>query len=506
MFVYAVCAPALALALPFACNGESRPLDDAPTYRDDVAAILNAKCAQCHAGDAPSGGFRVDAYRGALACSASGDAIPLAAALARPDHRGIVSDAERSTLERWIATGAQSVRSGIHPSAFADPRSPTGHVTRLRMTRHRALNDANDPDACARCHEGAGPRPKGITLSAPGATACTTCHAETAGVNACSTCHGAPGRPYPPRDACFFPSATQTDPHAAHAGPSRSRADGIDCASCHPRPANGSLEGTHGDGYVEVWFDHVFAARRELQAAFEPSVKRCTGTCHDRGGNEPAPTWSTRSAGAAFDCNSCHTSPPKTHYAGPCSSCHREANATGTVLTAPRLHVNGRVDVGDGSGRCGACHGSGDSPWPTTGAHAAHASPSAAAPVACETCHVIPGPNDAHPRSAGAAVVRLAGLATKGGAPATYDPATRTCASTYCHAGPAAALSAPRWTDGAPARACGACHATPPPPPHPSDLSCGSSSCHEGITSSATAISALGRVVHVNGRVDRRVP
>jgi predicted CxxxxCH...CXXCH cytochrome family protein len=201
--------------------------------------------------------------------------------------------------------------------------------------------------------------------------------------------------------------------------------------------------------------------------------------------------------------------PPKAHYTGPCSSCHREADGTGTALAAPKLHVNGKVDLGDGSGRCGACHGSGDSPWPSTGAHAAHAMPTGAAPVACETCHAVPGPTDAHPLRAGAALVRLAGLGTKGARPATYDAATKTCAATYCHdgAGAAASAKAPRWTDGAPLRACGSCHATPPPAPHPQDTSCGASACHEGITTTgALAISAGGRAVHVNGIIDRRVP
>jgi predicted CxxxxCH...CXXCH cytochrome family protein len=498
----------VAATLPLGCDVEARPIADEPTYRDDVATILDARCARCHAGDAPAAGFRANSYAGAIGCTTKGavavlpaDAAPLLLALARPDHREFATDEERATLARWVASGAQSVRAGVHPRAFADPRSPSGHATVLRATRYRALTDRNDRDACAQCHEGAGVRPAKITSSAAGATACTTCHADSGGVNACATCHGAPGRPYPPRDTCFYPSDSKNDAHAAHAAPSRSSAQGLDCASCHPRPALGSFTGAHADGYVEVWFDHAVAGR---DARFDGVARRCTGTCHDRGGATPAPTWT--SGGAALDCNSCHSSPPKAHFTGPCSSCHREANASGTALAAPHLHVNGNVDLGDGSGRCGACHGSGDSPWPSTGAHAAHASPAGAAAVACETCHSVPGPNDAHPLRAGAAVVRLAGLATKGGRPATYDPATKTCAATYCHEGAGAGSKAPRWTDGASARACGSCHATPPPPPHAQDTSCGASTCHEGVTTSALALSAAGRAVHVNGIIDRRVP
>jgi predicted CxxxxCH...CXXCH cytochrome family protein len=128
-------------------------------------------------------------------------------------------------------------------------------------------------------------------------------------------------------------------------------------------------------------------------------------------------------------------------------------------------------------------------------------------PVACETCHAVPGPNDAHPLRAGAATVRLVGLATNDAHPASYDPVTKTCASTYCHDGPGAKVSAPRWDDGEPARACGGCHSTPPPAPHPQLTACGLSSCHQGITdTSGLVLTAAGRTVHVNGLVDRSAP
>ncbi len=497
-----------AAAQPFGCRGDVRPLADEPTYRDDVAAILDARCARCHANGASAGGFIANTYAGAIGCTASGrstvlpkDAAALLEILAQPDHRDFVDGDQRAILAHWVATDAQSVRAGVHPRSFADPRSPSGHAAVLRASRYRPLTDREDVQACARCHDGAGARPDAITSAAAGATPCTNCHAEVGGVNACSTCHGAPGRDYPPRDPCFYPTDLTKDAHAAHAAPGASRIAALDCSSCHPRPALGAFDGAHTDGYVEIEFDHAVAGR---EAQWSESERRCTGTCHDRGGSRPTPTWG--SGTAPLDCNGCHTSPPKNHFTGPCTSCHAEANANGTALVAPRLHVNGKVDLGNGNGSCGACHGSGTSPWPKTGAHAAHQAPSGAAAVACETCHAVPGPGDAHPLRAGAAVVRLAGLATRGGAPATYDAATKTCASTYCHAGSGASASAPRWTDGAPARACGSCHATPPPPPHAQSASCGASTCHEGITTSALAITPAGRPVHVNGQIDRHLP
>jgi predicted CxxxxCH...CXXCH cytochrome family protein len=185
----------------------------------------------------------------------------------------------------------------------------------------------------------------------------------------------------------------------------------------------------------------------------------CTIACHDRGGARPKPSWSDS---APMTCNDCHGSPPPGHYAGACTSCHAEANAEGTALTGKTLHMNGRVDRGDGSGACGACHGKGDDPWPSTGAHAKHRAPTASRAVACETCHEMPDPAR-HPRGGGV-TVKLAG----GG---VY--ASGTCTSVRCHgAGLIGTTDAmPRWNDPA-SGACGTCHALPPGPPHHPGTTC----------------------------------
>lgn len=466
------------------------------SYRDGVDELFRARCAQCHAGNAPPGGWGAESYASAVGCVASGASAigsadgrpaPILAALARPDHATLLSAEERATVERWLAAGAPSVRPGAHPRGFSDPRSPDGHGNFLRAKRYQPMLKADDGDACGRCHDGVPVKPGGFAFAAPGATPCTSCHAEPGGTLACGTCHGAPGKLYPPRDPCFHPEAASDRAHPAHAGPSASREGGLPCSACHPQPALGDLGGTHTDGHVEVWFDYALAGR---DARFDPTTKKCSGTCHAHGGARPEVAWSG-AAEAPMKCNDCHAAPPPDHYRGACTSCHREANAVGTELASPKLHVNGRVDLGDGSGRCGACHGQGDSPWPSTGAHPAHAAPADAKPVACETCHEVPRAGDRHPIGRGGAAVRLSGLAINGGSRATYDASTKTCAATYCHQGAAASVPAPRWTDGAKARACGACHATPPPPPHPPSSAC--EQCH-GPRTSAT---------HVDGFVTR---
>jgi predicted CxxxxCH...CXXCH cytochrome family protein len=477
-----------------ACSTSRRDPDASPTYRGGIDALLDARCAPCHADPAPAAGWRADTYTGAIGCTASGapaattapDA-PILAALDRPDHAGIVSAEERATLARWLAAGAPSVGAGVHTAGFADPRSPESHGRFLRSRRYRPMTDPNDRDACGHCHEEAPVRTEPVRSAAPGATACGTCHTDQGAALACSTCHGAEGRAYPPRDRCFFPEEREDTAHAAHAAPSPSRATGLACTACHPTPALGELGGTHANGHVEVWFDRAIAGRT---AQFDAEAKRCTGTCHARGGERPEPVWTdTREA----TCNDCHLSPPPDHqglYAGPCTGCHAEANADGTALTSPTLHVNGRVDLGDGSGLCGACHGSGDNPWPQTGAHAVHFQPAAARGVTCGTCHLVPLPGERHPEGRGAAAVRLAGLAVRGGRRATFDPATKSCAGTYCHEGSGAEVPAPRWSDGPSASACGACHGTPPPPPHPASSAC--ASCHP-----------VDPDRHIDGRIDR---
>lgn len=487
-----------------ACREHRIPAEQRVDYRTDVQPILVERCAACHGADRAEGGWRADRYVDAIGCDDTGPVTVvgdlgqptrLAAVLDLADHGGAaLTSEEREVLRRWLELGAPAGQ-GVHESAFVDPRSTESHAAFLRRSRYAPLRDATHADVCARCHEGAG-LPQ-WTTAAPGATACTTCHAEPEGVFACNTCHGSPATAAPPRASCFSPRSGEADAHAAHVQPSVSRAEGLACASCHPVPGGGggSFDGAHADGHVEVWFDYAVAGRL---ATFDPTTGRCAGTCHDAGGARPQPAWND----APMTCGDCHGAPPTGHYAGACNRCHAEANAEGTSLQSARLHMNGRVDRGDGSGTCGSCHGNGTSPWPATGAHAAHAQPSRGKPVPCETCHELPTATSSHPLG-GAARVRLAGLALVSARRPSYDVATRTCAQTYCHDGAGAATPAPRWDDGPAASACGACHAAPPPPPHTASGTCSTNACHRGSTDAAGQLTPTGAQHHVDGRIDR---
>lgn len=494
-------ACALALCALAACEGRTLA-PPSPTY-DDVGPVLEAACAPCHGETRAEGGYRVDAYLAAIACpSGGGQAVEpedasaaILAVLERADHADLLTATETALVRAWVEAGAPARLGEAHAGGWIDPRSDDFHGRALRAEHYRRMLDDTLPGSCARCHAGNGgasePR-----HPAPGATACTSCHAEPEGPRACSTCHGAMGHAYPPRDLCFHPDeAERGGAHGAHA-----RAQ-IACNVCHgERTVDAIGASEHGDGVVEV---HLDAARAGDGAAFDAVTRTCATRCHDRGGATPSPTWQPN---AGLTCSSCHQSPPADHYAGTCDACHREASPAGDALLPGPLHANGVVDLGDGSGGCGACHGAGDDPTPSSGSHAAHAHPALASTLECASCHVVP--TDVH--DAGhldhtlGAEVSFGALASARGAMPTLA-ADGSCADVACHGSGLAGgtWTTPRWgdTSGLAAR-CGACHGVPPPAPHTSSTSCSAVRCHGGYVAPGPTLTTEGIAVHVNGTVD----
>jgi predicted CxxxxCH...CXXCH cytochrome family protein len=257
-------------------------------------------------------------------------------------------------------------------------------------------------------------------------------------------------------------------------------------------------ESLHGDGIVQV---ALLAAVAGTDASWDPSTRTCTRTCHDRGGSVSVVEWD---APLELDCNSCHLAPPADHYAGPCSGCHAEADADGTGLTPGPLHANGTVDLGDGSGGCGACHGAGDDPSPLTGSHPRHLAPALRAPLECAECHRLPTTplDDGHFDTTVGAEVTFGALASARGASPSIDVSGR-CSDVACHGAGIGGGTVPEPTWGvAGAAACGACHGLPPPAPHSPSLSCSTTACHGGYATPGPGLSTEGIAVHVNGRVD----
>src|SRR6185369_10510634 len=105
---------------------------------------------------------------------------------------------------------------------------------------------------------------------------------------------------------------------------------------------------------------------------------RCNNVyCH----GAATPAWNGGSGEA--QCDSCHGNPPSSHAGrnAQCSLCH----PTDAASNGAR-HVDGKVNIGDDSGTCLACH-----PSPG-GAHASHtqAKHELAPKLGCGECHFVP--------------------------------------------------------------------------------------------------------------------
>jgi predicted CxxxxCH...CXXCH cytochrome family protein len=501
-----VCAGACA-ALMAACSQE-RASGLAPVYDVDVAPIFEAHCVSCHGATSPAAGWSAAPFLSAIACVApsgapatlpSDDRAPVVAALDVSPHVGLLDDAERTVVVAWVAGGAAAYAPAVHDPGIIDPRSASFHGSVLRASGWSAMLDPSDPSACGGCHDGAPTRPAGVTEGASGAPACTSCHDQPGGALACPTCHGSGDKAYPPRDACFFPGDVG-GAHAAHVEPSPERSGGVPCSTCHPVPGTPVIGGLHGDGTVEVTFD---AAVVPGEASYDGASGACAVYCHDQGGAKTRVTWTE--AATPVGCGDCHGSPPGGHFLGPCSGCHAEANAAGTALSGGPLHLNGKVDLGDGSGQCGACHGTGDSPWPSTAAHPAHQNPTLTAPLACSSCHVVPATILDPVHLDGTVHVVFSGLATARSAVPVWSGTQ--CTNVACHGAnlpdPAAI---PTWNDTSGVQAqCGACHGIPPSQ-HTTSAECDRSDCHGGEVvldaNGAPLISESGKTLHVDGIIE----
>ncbi len=157
---------------------------------------------------------------------------------------------------------------------------------------------------------------------------------------------------------------------------------------------------------------------------------------------------------------------------------------------------------------CSVCHGSSANPAPprdiddhtaTTftgvGAHQAHLSDTGVTDgVDCAECHVVPERfgDLRHADSELPAEVTFGALAAGDGAEPVWNG--QTCGNTYCHG-----AAEPAWTKvGQGEAACGTCHGTPPPSPHPQVQAC--SRCHPRVADDNLNI--LNRALHINGSVE----
>jgi len=504
-------AVALLASLLSGCSEERQHAALAPVYQQDIDRLLAGRCLSCHDGQDAGGGFRLGSYLEALSCPTDSTSLasgvsreagaPLLAVLDRPDHATLLTPNERARLGAFVRAGAPLRRASVHAAGVLNPWSRDWHGRLAAQDQFGPIKDPAHPAVCGRCHAGAPVQPKRVRFSAPGAPACTSCHQAPEGVAACGTCHGdGNARAYPPRDACWFPAAA-TDAHRAHVTSDRLASAPLTCTTCHPA-ADASLSGSHADGKIDVVFDEQQAGQ---DAQYDPVTGQCMVRCHGQGGARAVPSFTET---APVGCNDCHGAPPDNHYAGTCDHCHIESNADGSALKARVLHMNGRIDVGDGSGSCAACHGQADDPAPATPSHRLHRATLLSAAIDCADCHAVPddvrSPGHLDLGSVTPADVVLGARASARAQHPSYE--NRTCREIACHGAglPENNERALHW-DAPGNGACAGCHGIPPTREHPSDSTCAALVCHGGEVSVGTplpAISESGRTLHINGVID----
>jgi predicted CxxxxCH...CXXCH cytochrome family protein len=357
--------------------------------------------------------------------------------------------------------------------------------------------------ACGRCH----PR----TVAADGSIDLASGKhingvVDFAGGDACSVCHGDPTRQGVPGSDPLVQAAPPLTITGAAPGAHLQHVNGVGtplrpplpCTECH---ANIAQETTtlHPDDKVDVDFGSL--ARNASWGGVTPTPSwdgaSCSGTyCHGafRNGANATIAWAQ---GATLGCTSCHGAPPGGGHPknASCGNCHLGYTSTSVD---PSKHVNGVLDVIPLT--CTSCHGDAtqtatpDAPFwaappvdtagqtssTAVGAHQVHLNGSAiSAAIACTECHPVPTTTI---HATGTVAFAWGGLATSGGAKPSFDAASATCSSTYCHGNyqgtfnftfpdaiqePAPQIysyaggaGSPRWSDGA--MTCGSCHAMPP--------------------------------------------
>lgn len=343
--------------------------------------------------------------------------------------------------------------------------------------------------------------------------------AETAGN--CTGCHGglqnASGAP--PFDREGNESSPAVGAHTVHIE------RGLDCVACHVKPTTADAPGHIDGGPAEI----VFGDRAKEDGA-EPTYdfgsRTCSSTyCHgstlQAGGVDTTPEWT-----GTATCGTCHGRPPPPPHptSQACGTCHP---GYGDLTVNPVMHVDGTVQTTVGT--CTSCHGDPDreqaySPAPPVavngatspsdrgvGAHAQHLfstrfwKPNPT--TSCAECH--PVVVDMSHVDGGRAEIVFEGPISQAGTP-SYDGATTTCSSTYCHGATLAGGDFPNpvWTAEGQAF-CGSCHAIVMPPPHPQEDRlnrplAGPSQCRQCHVRTVDAAGAIlideGR--HVNGQTN----
>ena len=380
----------------------------------------------------------------------------------------------------------------IHGPAWRDTASPGFHA----ISANASLS------GCQTCH---GPALDGGTAG----VACAQCHTATWRTD-CTMCHGTQGVTAAPPRTTWGNSAdvVRAGAHAAHLGDGLFT-QGFACQVCHPVPADALSPGHVGGPFADVTFGGIAAQGVVPPPVWDRTTPTCASTyCHGNfqsGNGLNAPNWTLTGQGQGA-CGTCHGLPPSSpHPQNPaCENCHAGYTRTSVNLAT---HVDGAVEVLPLT--CTSCHGSAQNAAPpygtrgellatdaAVGAHQAHLAGGTLGPaVACTDCHLVP---TSMTHANGTADVAFGPRAYTNGGQPSWDAGSLTCAGTYCHGATlrgGGTNTAPLWTGGSSQVACGSCHGTPPPQPHPHTAIC--DNCHPGYT-----LTSVNLATHMNGVID----
>lgn len=509
---------ALAGLLGAGCTEAREAEAPSPTWRTEIAPLVEASCIECHGEAKVEGQYRLDTYPAVLAAGSdelsnaiAGDATSrLLTILEEPSHATLLDEEQRTMLTAWVVDAKLAFfDSLVHPAGFVNPADDAFHGKEIERGEWSLA-------PCATCH--------GEALSGSSAApSCNDCHAGSP--RACDTCHGGGGNPMPGK---FVSAEYAIGAHLAHVQ-SPKLGKPVACVECHVIPTTLEADGhLDADGHADVAFGPQAQARGAT-----PTYDHVTGTCsnvacHGAGlenGTVPAPEWG--GGGPVSLCGSCHGIPPRgldatnPHSQYPaCELCHATAAAGpdgAPVVVDASLHVNGVLNVREGLDRCDTCHFGDEEELPfrdlqgrtdvslrTVGAHEVHLRPGTYTDgYTCAACHVVPttlgqeGHVDASP-------AELAFVYPTG----TFDGERGTC-TVKCHGagmdgGPA---ESPSWTGPRAGFLCGSCHAVPPLTTaagevHPPDLDC--SPCHGAVVDAT--FQWVDRSKHANGTVEVVTP
>ncbi|MCA9556136.1 MAG: CxxxxCH/CxxCH domain-containing protein, partial [Myxococcales bacterium] len=236
--------------------------------------------------------------------------------------------------------------------------------------------------ACGTCHAMPPPAPH------PANQQCELCHAPTAGPNMriadrtthvdgivqvtggdCTSCHGTTDDPAPPLDTSGNTATTfvTVGAHQAHLNAASGIAVPVACNQCHVVPTDVNSPG-HIDtpAPAEVALGGL-ALTGGATVAYDANTLTCSGTyCHgsaENGATNPNPHWAAVD-GTGATCGSCHGLPPPPPHPDNdrCSLCHSPTAGPDQTIADPRTHVDGVLQVTDGT--CIDCHGGGDNSAP----------------------------------------------------------------------------------------------------------------------------------------------